>query len=191
MADHRANYHLQLAGRPCTGEAAVGPAMPVAPRIFLQGGSLADQQDGLGATNRSPISLPPDLLTGRWLIEAYELYSSPESGVPVAVLPLAEQLLLDHPQLPVLPPGAIQPERRWQPVFQHWRLERNPCPGWEQRIHLYQLPGKPFDTTAVLYLDSDQRIAAAKLLHIPMLQKDGSLAPCRRVWVSFPRYGDS
>lgn len=191
MFDSNASYHLQLSGRPCTGEAAIGPAMPLGDRVFLQGGCLADHHDGLGATNRALIPLPTDLLTGRWLVEAYELYSEPSGGEPLLILPLGDQLLLERPRLPCLPPGAIQPAQAQQPLFHPWRLERNPCPGWAERIHLYQRPEKPFETTAVLYLNQGHTIAAAELLQVPLMQDDGSLATARRVWINFSRCGDS
>lgn len=187
MLDSSACYHLQLTGRPCTGEAAIGPATPLGDRVFLQGGSLADLHDGLGPTNRSAIALPCSLLTGRWLIETYELYSQPSGGMPLLRLPLGDQLVLDRPRLPVLPPGAIQPAESYQPLFSQWRLERNPCPGWAERVHLYQRPGKPFEANAVVYLNQAHMIAAAELLHCPLIQADGSLAPARRVWINFSR----
>lgn len=188
MLDPSTSYHLQLCGRPCTGDGDEGPAQPIGQRIFLQAGTIADLQDGLGLTNRIALPMPPELLDSRWLLEAYELYAQPADGQLLQRLRVADQHLINRPRMPFLPPGAIQPTQDRQPLFHHWQLERNPCPGWLERVHLYQLPGKPFEANAVLYLDQRLQIAAAELFHVPLRHDSGQVNSARRVWVHFTGY---
>lgn len=189
--DANTSHYLQFMGRPCTGAAHVGASQPIGERLFLQCGTISDQHDGLGLTNRGALPLPEVLLQGRWLIEAYAFYDQPTGGQALHHLPLCQALLLNTPRLPLLPPGALQPGRPRQPRFHHWLLERNPCLGWRERIHLYQQPGKPFEATSILYLNQTLQITAAELFHAPLLQDDGSRAIARRAWVQFTDYPDS
>lgn len=190
MFDTTSSYYLQLMGRPCTGEAHLTPAQPIGEQVFLQSGAITDEQDGLGLTNRSVLPLPASLLQGGWLIEAYALHD-PSGGAPVHYLTLTEALLLKQPRLPLIPPGALQPALHDQPVFHHWLMERNPCPGWAERVHIYQHPGKPFEASAILYLNPAQQIAAAELFQAPLVHIDGSHGLARRIWVHFTDYPDS
>lgn len=191
MLDPQQPTHLQICGRHCDGLAQTGPAHAIGERIYLQSGTLRDEEDSLGPVNRSALALPASLLDGRWLVESYQLWNQPSGGDLLLELPLGDQLVLHRPALPFLPPGALQLQRRRQPIWNPWPHERNPAPGWEQRVHLYQLPGKPFQATSVIYLDGQQRIAAAELFDIPVRNSRGQIEPARRVWVGFSAYFDT
>lgn len=191
MLNPQQPLHLQICGRHCDGTAQQGPPQALGPRVFLQSGSLRDEEDGLGQINRTAIPLPAALTDGRWLVEAFQLWTLPTGGELLLELPLVDQLLLNRPALQFLPPGAIQLAQQRQPLWCHWPQERNPAPGWEQRVHLYQLPGKPFQATAVLYLDGLQRIVAAELFDMPIRLSRGQIEPARRIWVQFSAYSDT
>lgn len=180
-------WHLQLVGRWTDHDQQNGRPRSIGPRIFLQPGTLTDTGNGLGFTNQTALALPAEALVNPWLLEGYELWDSPDRGAQVICMPLVQPQLIHRPQMELLPPCAIQPDRDRQPSFELSRIDRNPCPGWSERIHLYQNPGKPFDASAVVYLNGQGQIAAAELFQVPLRsgQHDGALVPQRRAWIRF------
>ena len=180
-------WHLQLVGRLTDHDQQQGPPQPIGPRIFLQPGTLTDCGTGLGLTNQTAVSLPPEALTHSWMLEGYELWSFPDGGERVGWLPLVLPLLIHQPLFEALPPSGIQPDRNRQPCFDLSRVDRNPCPAWAERVHLYQNPGKPFEASAIVYLNALGQIAAAELFQVPLRSAihDGALVPQRRAWIRF------
>jgi hypothetical protein len=184
--DGNRGWYLQLAGRG-QGEEQHGRPRPIGQRLFLQPGTLQDDGSGLGSTNRDLIPLPPDLLGVQWLAEGYELWDAPEGGEMVARWRISQPMLMHHLQLEALPPCAIQVGLEEQPGFALSTMERNPCPGWSERIHLYQVPGKPFEASAVIYLNGDRQIASAELFntYLRTPSPDRGKALSRRCWIRF------
>lgn len=179
-------WHLQLMGRAIDGGPLQGPMAPVGARVFLQPGSFSNEGCGLGLTNQALVPLPAELFRSSWLLEAYELWNRPEGGQCLHQLQLSQPLLLHELRLEALPPCAIQPQLERQPWFNVSTLERNPCPAWAERVHLYQDPGQPFQATAVIYLDNKKRVAAAELfnpeLRRPAREEHSTL---RRCWIQY------
>lgn len=160
--------HLQLVGRVVCDGAAASPG-PMGQRIFLQAGTFSVGEEGLDQPhNLSLINLPAELLDGPWLLQSYQLWSHPQGGELLLELPLVEPMLIERLLIPGLPPCAVQPTRRRQPLFSISTQARNPCPGWTERIHLYQEPGKPFEASAVLFRDAAGDIAAAELFRVAL-----------------------
>ena len=184
--DGNRGWYLQLAGRG-QGEEQHGRPRPIGQRLFLQPGTLQDDGSGLGSTNRDLIPLPPDLLGVQWLAEGYELWDAPEGGEMVARWRISQPMLMHHLQLEALPPCAIQVGLEQQPGFALSTMERNPCPGWSERIHLYQVPGKPFEASAVIYLNGIHQIAAAELFNISLRAPVDNCGKVvfRRCWIRF------
>lgn len=180
-------WHLQLLGRPIDGGPWSGPPRPIGQRVYLQPGTIADDGDGLGPTNHGLIPLEPALFCMPTLLEGYQLYEHPDGNAIAAEWRIGQQLLLNDQRLEAIPPCAIQLNRTRQPAFAVSALERNPCPAWAERIHLYQSPGKPFEATAVIYLNSDLQVAAAELFHVALrpLGRSGDYQPTRRVWIQY------
>lgn len=180
-------WHLQLLGRLIDGGPWSGPPLPIGPRLYLQPGTIADDWDGLGPTNRNLIPLEPALFRMPTLLQGYQLCEHPNGGVIAAEWRISQQLLLHEQRLEAIPPCAIQLNSHCQPAFAVSALERNPCPAWAERIHLYQLPGKPFEASAVIYLNTGLQVAAAELFHVPLrpLGRSGDYQLTKRVWVHF------
>lgn len=180
-------WHLQLVGRWTDHDQQQGPPRPIGPRIFLQPGTLTDSGNGLGFTNQTALPLPAETLVDPWLLEGYGLWDSPDAGAQVHWLPLVQPQLIHRPLMELLPPCAIQPDRDRQPTFELSRLDRNPCPNWSERVHLYHNAGKPFEVSAVIYLNGQGQIAAAELSQVPIrsAQHDNALVPQRRAWIRF------
>jgi hypothetical protein len=185
--DPQQPWHLQLMGRPMDGGPLIGKPRPLGDRLFLQPGSFADEGTGLGLTNHGQIPLPAGLYRSPWLLEGYQLWDQPEGGELACELRINQALLLHEQRLEAIPPCAIQPAAAAQPAFAVSTLERNPCPAWAERIHLYQAPGKPFEATAVIYLDKEGRVAAAELFHVPLrpLGRDAGYQIARRCWIQY------
>lgn len=180
-------WHLQLVGRWTDHDQQQGRPRPIGPRIFLQPGTLTDGGNGLGFTNQTALALPADALVKPWMLEGYELWDGPDRGAQVIWMPLVQPQLIHRPVMELLPPCALQPDRDRQPTFELSRVDRNPCPGWSERVHLYQNPGKPFEASAVVYLNGQGQIAAAELFQVPLrsAQHEGALVPQRRAWIRF------
>lgn len=181
------NCHLQLVGRVVHDGAATIPG-PIGARIFLHTGSFSAGEDGLEQPhNLELITLPSELLDGPWLLQAYQLWNHPLDGELLLELPLVEPLLIERLLIPGLPPCAIQPSRQRQPLFSISTQARNPCPGWSERIHLYQEPGKPFEATAVLFRDSAGDVAAAELFRVPLRYQPPRVDSFQRThcWVQY------
>lgn len=185
--DGNQTLHLQLVGRLTDQGEQHGRPRAIGPRIFLQPGTLADGGNGLGFTNQTALTLPADVLVTPWMLEGYELWDGPDRGAQVLWMPLVQPQLIHRPVMELLPPCALQPDRDRQPTFELSRVDRHPCPGWSERVHLYQNPGKPFEASAVVYLNGQGEIAAAELFQMPLRssQHDGALVPQRRVWIQF------
>lgn len=184
--DGNRGWYLQLAGR-AQGEDENSKPRPIGQRCFLQPGTFQDDGCGLGYTNRDLVPLPADLLGGQWLLEGYELWDAPEGGEKAARWRISQPMLMHHLQLEALPPCALQLGLEEQPAFALSTMERNPCPAWSERIHLYQVPGKPFETSAVIYLNGNHQIAAAELFNIPLRAPVDSrgMVVFRRCWIRF------
>lgn len=180
-------WHLQLVGRLADHEHQHGSPQPIGSRIFLQPGTLLDAGFGLGFTHQACLPLPADLPAGPWMLEAYQCWDAPEGGTMACELRLIQPLLMHRPLLEALPPCAIQLGRDRQPVFELCRVDLNPCPGWSERIHLYQHPGKPFETSAVIYLNGKGEIAAAELFQVSLRspEHEWALVTQRRSWIRF------
>lgn len=180
-------WHLQLVGRRTDHDQQQGQPRPIGSRFFLQPGTLTDAGTGLGLTNQTAVPLPPEALGCPWMLEGYELWNLPEGGERASWLPLVQPQLIHQPLLEALPPCAIQPDHDRQPCFELSRVDRNPCPAWAERVHLYQNPGKPFEATAIAYLNVQGQVAAAELFQVPLrsAEHDGALVPQRRAWIRF------
>jgi hypothetical protein len=182
-------FHLQLYGQLASddGHCGYGPPAPIGLRTFLQPGTFSLVDELLGPTNRSMIPLPPDLIDRTFILRRYQFFSAPDGGQLLHDLPLVEPLSLEQPNLPALPPGAIRLDRDRQPIFTMPQKERNPCPGWAERIHLYENPGSPFETSAVLYLNQDQSVAAAELFNVQLRRWRPGVGnqQARRCWIQF------
>lgn len=169
------------------GGPLVGRPRPLADRLFLQPGAFADEGAGLGLTNHGLIPLASELFRSPWLLEGYQLWDQPEGGQLACDLRITQPFLLHQQPLEAIPPCSIHPAVRAQPAFAVSTMERNPCPAWAERIHLYQAPGKPFEATAVIYLDRDSKVAAAELFHVPLrpLGRESNYQMARRCWIQF------
>lgn len=180
-------WHLQLLGRLIDGRSWNGPPQPIGPPLFLQPGTIYDGGDGLGPTNHGLIPLEPGLFRVPILLQGYQLHKHPDAGIIGAELRIGQELLLNEQRLEAIPPCAIQLNSQHQPAFAVSLLGRNPCPAWEERIHFYHAPGKPFEATAVIYLNAERQVAAAELFHVSLrpLLHDGDYEPSRRVWVQY------
>lgn len=173
-------------GRPINGGPIQGPMAAIGSRVFLQPGSFSNEGCGLGLTNQALVPLPAELFRSPWLLEAYGFWDRPEGGQCFDQLQLCQPLLLQELWLEALPPCAIQPQLERQPWFAVSKLERNPCPAWAERVHLYQDPGQPFQATAVVYLDNHERVAAAELFNAQLRRpsrEEHSIV--RRCWIQY------
>ena len=179
--------HLQLFGQLANSDIHYGPPAPIGARVFLQPGVFALVDQLLGPVNRALIALPADLIDSTFILRRYQLYDAPDGGCLLHDLPLVQPLHLERPNLPALPPGAIRLDRDPQPTFSLPQKERNPCPGWSERIHLYEFPGKPFEASAVLYLDRAGMVAAAELFAVQLRRwRPGSTQQGpQRCWVQY------
>lgn len=186
MIDSNRGWYLQCSGY-LLEENQSGRPRPIGSRVFLQPGTLVDDGTGLGLTNHDLISLPVDLLGSQWLLQAYQLWDGPEGGEMAGEWRLNQPVLMHHLQLQSLPPCAIQPGLQRQPAFELRTTERNPCPGWSERIHLYNVPGKPFEASAIIYLNGSRQIAAAELFNISLRSAVDSqgMQLVRRCWIQF------
>jgi hypothetical protein len=185
--DHNRPWHLQLLGRPMDGGPLLGRPQPLGDRLFLLPGTFTDEGTGLGLTNHALIPLPSRLFRSPWLLAGYELWDQPEGGSPAAQLQIAQPLPLHEQRLEAIPPCSIQMAAANQPAFAVSTLARNPCPGWSERIHLYQSAGKPFEATSVVYIDKEGRIAAVELFHVLLrpMGRDVDYQEARRCWVQY------
>lgn len=184
MIDGNQGWYLQCAGRLVDENQTVRPR-PIGRRVFLQPGTLLDDGSGLGLTNHDLISLPADLLGSQWLLEAYQLWDEPDGGQVAGEWLLNQPVLMHHLQLEALPPCAFQPALQRQPRFELRTTERNPCPGWSERIHLYNVPGKPFEASAIIYLNGNRQVAAAELFNISLRETVESMQVFPRRWIQF------
>jgi hypothetical protein len=180
------HHHLQLIGQPTEGD-HFGPPAPLGSRVFLMAGTFAVEDEHLGPVNLSLIPIPQELLEQVFLLRGYQIWSHPEDGELQYDLPLAQPMLMERPNLPCLPPCAIGLHRDLQPLMQFPQQELNPCPGWKERIHLYQKPAKPFEATAVIYLDAQLQVAAAELFDPPLRQWRPGVPNQRqrRCWIKY------
>lgn len=185
--DHRKPWHLQLLGRPMDGGPLNGLPRPLGERVFLQPGALADEGSGLGLTNHGLIPLPAAFFRAPWLLEGYQFWDGPAGGRLACELQISQPLLLHQQRLEAIPPWSIQPYAAAQPAFSVSTFERNPCPGWAERIHLYQVPGQPFEASAVIYTDTQGLVAAAELFHVSLrtLAKGGEYQSVKRCWIKY------
>lgn len=154
---------------------------PIGKLIRLSAGTFSNRDHPLGVVNLIPIELQEGLLDANWLLCGYEIKT--QRREETFRLMLADRLPMRRVQYCCIPPGAIQPHSAVQPVFRLHKLERNPCPGWLERIHLYPNPEKPFDATAVLYTDIAGSIASVELFDICL--RHSHQASHRRIWISF------
>lgn len=178
----KANLHLQVIGR-WAGDGGLGPLEPLGPRVFLQAGTFTEASDALGVVNLDPVPLPEVLLGQRWILHAYELWDHPDCGEKIETLRLSYGQEMTQLRYVSLPPCAIRPQQEVQPLFELGLQERNPCPGWTQRVHLYRMPNEPFTSTAVIYMDKREQIAAAELFAVPLRYYHAGVA--RRCWIRF------
>lgn len=186
-----AGLWLELHGRWIHGETA-NPQTMIGQRIYLPPGCFANDNEALGLINVQPIPLDEQLLVSPWLLYQYVLYEA--SGNLLQTRPhdaieldLSYGMLVDRPIYGAIPPGAIQPESTVQPLFamNPGTLQRNPCPGYKERVFLYCTPEQPFQASAVLYTDSSDQIASVELFDQKLRKRSGDYA--RRCWVSLYR----
>jgi hypothetical protein len=184
--DGKNSWYLQLAGRTQAEDQNSRPR-PIGKRISLNAGTFQDHGCALGHTNRDQIPLPMDLLRGQWLLEGYELWDALEGGEMAMRWRVSQPMLMHHLQLEALPPCALQLGLKEQPAFALSTMERNPCPAWSERIHLYQVPGKPFEASAVIYLNGNKQIASAEMFNIPLRAPVDSrgMVVFRRCWIRY------
>lgn len=177
--------HLQLVG---SGVDLIAiPPAPLGARVFLQPGAFAAASEGLPPMNLEAIPLPEELLRSQLLLRGYQLWTAPEGGELVFQSPLPDALLLSDLPISCLPPCTIQPQRPVQPLFRVLLNERSPAPGWSERVFLYRKPSKPFEASAVLYLDGTRQVAAVELFDQPLRPGRGRAPFVRRCWVSILR----
>lgn len=162
---HEHSFTLQLMG--VLGEHfALGVAQPVGPEISLPAGLFSEPGHPLGLCNLDAIALPDELLDANWLLTGYRLSSSMLDKS--LTLPLTDAQQMRRIQLPFIPAGCVQPSVLKQPTFTLSMMQRNPCPGWAERIHIYANPQEPFCSTAVMYLDGNHRIASIEMKDVEL-----------------------
>lgn len=184
MIDLSRHWHLQLTGRLVFGDSN---SRSIGTRLFLQPGVFSISPEGLGITHQRSIPLPLDILSCHdWLLDGYQFWDAPEGGTMHLELKL-HQLMHLRTCLDALPPFLIRLDRRQQPSFYVGFHERNPCPGWIERVHVYQKPESPFEATAVAYIDGRGDIASAELFNVGVRlpSQGGATAYKRRLWVGY------
>lgn len=179
MDYHKQDFVLQLLG--VAGEHyTAGAERPLGPKIELKAGSFADPEHPLGVCNLSLVQLPEELLEARWVLTGYQL-SSKALEAPQR-LPLVDSQLMHRVQMPFIPAGCIQPLASRQPIFSLSNLQRNPCPGWAERIHLYCNPKDPFYATSVMYLDSAGQVSSVEMRDVELRHAHPNAF--NRIWIS-------
>jgi hypothetical protein len=173
---------LELLGSRIDGYSA-GPEQSMGERIWLKPGLLLMENEALGLINMDPIPLQDTLLRSPWILNGYRF----TQGRDTAELRLSYGMTVDRPIYPSIPPGAIQPDSQSQPLFELMplALQRNPCPGYRERVFLYRTLGAPFSASAVMYLDADGLLGSAELFDQTLLHREGDYA--RRCWLRFYR----
>lgn len=183
-------FWLELRGRWLKTETASAETV-IGPRIFLQPGSFDEENEALGLINVVPVPLDEQLLASPWILYRYVLQPaaavSEQQHVEPLVLSLSYGMLVDRPLYGAIPPGAIQPRADSQPLFamNPGTLQRNPCPGYKERVFLYRTPSQPFQASAVLYTDNNDTIASVELFDQQLRKRNSDFA--RRCWVSLYR----
>lgn len=154
---------------------------PFGAAIEVPAGLFSDPDHQLGVINLERIELPEEALTASWLLCGYELSRAGKRKEALR-LPLCDAQRMHRTQLPFIPPGAIQPGLQRQPMFALSVLERNPCPGWVERVHLYRDPDQPFEISSVMYLGGNMRIGAVEMFNIAL--RHTHHPALRRIWLS-------
>jgi hypothetical protein len=160
---------LELQGRWVDSD-AIAPEASIGPRILLPPGSFSNENEALGLVNINPANDE----TG-------------QRGDETIALDLSYGMLVDRPIYDAIPPGAIQPMSASQPLFtmNPSTMQRNPCPGYKERVYLYCTPGQPFQASAVLYTDISGSIASVELFDQKLRKLNSDYM--RRCWVSLYR----
>lgn len=173
---------LELLGSRIDGYSS-GPEQTMGERVWLKPGLLLIENEALGLINLDAIPLQEELLFSPWILHGYRFTQGDQS----TELRLSYGLTVDRPIYPAIPPGAIQPNASSQPLFELMplALQRNPCPGYSERVFLYRAPGSPFSASAVMYLDSEGILGSAELFEQKLRHRDGDHA--RRCWLRFYR----
>jgi hypothetical protein len=181
---------LELQGRWVDSD-AIAPEASIGPRILLPPGSFSNENEALGLVNINPVPLDDQLLASPWILYRYVLYPANDEtgqrGDETIALDLSYGMLVDRPIYDAIPPGAIQPMSASQPLFtmNPSTMQRNPCPGYKERVYLYCTPGQPFQASAVLYTDISGSIASVELFDQKLRKLNSDYM--RRCWVSLYR----
>ena len=173
---------LELLGSRIDGYSS-RPEQVMGPPIWVQPGLLYTENEALGLTNLEAISLEDELLASPWILYGYRFTQGNQS----VDLRLSYGLTVDRPTYPAIPPGAIQPQAGCQPLFELMPLamQRNPCPGYRERVFIYRLPGSPFTASAVIYIDADGLIASVELPDQQLRRHHAEYV--KRCWLRFYR----
>ena len=180
---------LQLMGRWVDG-GTIQPMQAICEPIYLPAGSIGMENDALGVINREPVPLDHKLMVSPWVLYAYSFSASKPDGAmgdEHILLRLSYGMMVDRPLLACIPPGAIQPEAPTQPLFtvNPATLQRNPCPGYRERVFVYRTPDQPFQASAVIYVDGAGVIASVELFNQQLHQRNRDVI--KRCWVSLYR----
>jgi hypothetical protein len=176
---------LDLIGR-WVADQAMLPEQVVGDPIWLRPNTISRENEALGLINLDPIPLDEQLLSAQWVLCGYRIREAADPQQS-ALLRLSYGLAMDRPIYGALPPGAIQPEASTQPLFamNPSTMQRNPCPGYKERVFLYRDQSQPFKASAVVYTDVDGLIASVELFEQKLRKATCDIA--RRCWVSFYR----
>ena len=153
---------------------------PIGKTIVLKTGEFSGPDHPLGVINLKPIQITDGLLDGNWLLTGYRL--NPYKGKGQLDCPLADIQPMRSFPLSFIPPGAVQPTELRQPVFALSKYERNPCPGWLERVHLYSDSEKPFEATSVMYTDLGGKICSVEMFNVAL--RHSHHGAFQRIWVS-------